>query len=91
MNKGAGSGSCPHMRSGFLYIHYRCEYRVYTYICNTPVIHRGENTYAFTNRYCLNTLKTWLDIYIFYHLLYIHLHDLKGICVHDNQHTSRVY
>ena len=66
MNNGAGSGSCPRMRSGFLYIHYRCEYRVYTYICNTPVIHRGENTYAFTmvrNRYCLNTLKSWLDIY----------------------------
>ena len=58
MNKGAGSDSCPRMRSGFLYIHYRCEYRVYTYICNTPVIHRGENAYAFTNRCRLNTLKT---------------------------------
>ena len=58
MNKGAGSGSCPRMRSGFLYTHYRCEYRVYTYICNTPVTHISKNTYAFTNRCRLNTLKT---------------------------------
>ena len=35
MNKGAGSGSYPRMRSGFLYAHCRCEYRVYTYTCNT--------------------------------------------------------
>ena len=27
-NKGAGSGSCPRVRGGFLYIHYRCEYRL---------------------------------------------------------------
>ena len=60
MNKGAGSGSCPRMRSGFLYTHYRCEYRLLLYT-HTHVIHISKNTYAFTmvrNRYCLNTLKS---------------------------------